>query len=68
MIREIIVDFRDGDEEYRKEILSAIQVAIYKIAFENADVNLEHELPRFPGHVVINVFDENEQLIEIIET
>lgn len=76
MIREIIVEFKEGDDSVRKRILDAITREIHEISLyhspwiDNATgINFEKDkLPEFPGHVIINIFDENEQLMEIIET
>lgn len=81
MIREIIVDIREGDDSVRKRILDAITRELNFIALESYDFGddgdgvdkaLDHIndqlLPDFPGKVIINVFDENEELMEIIET
>jgi len=67
MIREIVVEFKTGENTNAKRILSAIQAEIYDIAFETS-IGIEHELPKFPGKLVINIFDENEELMEVIET
>ncbi len=85
MIREIVVDIREGDSGER--LLDAVTREMNLIALENDGMTeLElgfqadtmrrfveattdpNDLPKFPGHVVINVFDENEELMEIIET
>lgn len=77
MIREIIVDIREGDDSVRKRILDAITRELNLISFgiqygeqyeEEYTVENILEEPYFPGHVVINIFDENEELIEVIET
>jgi len=67
MIKEIIIEFKSGEDNNTKRILSAIQAEIYDIAFETS-IGIEHELPKFPGKLVINIFDENEELMEVIET
>ncbi len=80
MIQEIIVDIREGDDSVRKRILDAITRELNFISFglEYGDDGMEEEFTvenilktidaKFPGHVVINVYDENEELMEIIET
>lgn len=80
MIREIIVDIREGDQG--KRILDAILRELNYISLEQYD-DVEDDCSRvekeldfielgkiedFPGHVVINIFDENEELMEVIET
>jgi len=79
MIREFIVECKDDSGEHMERILNATVREINIIALENTDLSVDGEidnvldhmndmLPNFPGHVVINVFDENEELMEVIET
>ena len=76
MIREIIIEFKEGENSVRKRILGAIQREINIISLESdgidpnfyKDIGSFETFPEFPGKLTINVFDENEELLEIIET
>ena len=80
MIREFIVECKDDSGEHMERILNATVREINEIALEYTNLGNHEELenilsrinddtlPNFPGHVVINVFDENEELMEVIET
>lgn len=74
MIKEIIVEFHEGDNAFRKRIVRAIQKEIYEITLEYTEWAEDEgliqrgDLVEFPGKFTINIFDENEELMEIIET